>query len=645
MHIRFNLLISFLLLTISTIAQSNAVLFTIDGNKYYLNEFKEALDNSNLDNKNDKNECRAFLNQFIEFKLQVLEAERARLDKNSNFIDKVKEYKKQLTHPYLYDKQTVEKLAREAYERKKTEIRVRQILVKISPFASPKDTLIAFEKIKNIKKRLVSGENFEKVVAEVSDDYNAAKNKGDLWYIGPFKVPYKVENYIYSNPQAKYSPPIRSEQGYHIVEILDKRPFQGIIKVAHIMVANPADTSKIEQDKAKQKIDELYLKAIGGQDFKQLAIEFSDDKGAATNGGELPAFETGDMEHEFEAACDKLSSVGDISKPVRTKFGWHIIKLLSKEELPSFEALRSDLEQKVIEDSRGKIAKNISLEKLKSKYNFKDYHDLFGIFEIVDSTIFEAKWKKPEIADLEAKLFEFNNRTYYQKDFANYLENNQSVMFPIPIDSYVNNKYDEFISSVLFRFESNEAENSNPLIESKLKEYKENILAYSIAEKEVWSKVANEEGLVDFYNKHKSDYITIFKYSADLKKVEKLFMKLKKQQAPDNELVSIIKSRADLGFGLIEKAVFNDGQNEFFDKVIARYKSGEIKNSNKFIAFEKEQRIVWLNSEITHTSKKIEDVKGSVISDYRKYMLDNWIKTLKNKYTIEVNESTFESIF
>lgn len=652
MHLRSNLLILFLLCPLFVFAQNNEVIFTINNKNVYLSEFKEALNKSNIENKNDKEACQKFLNQFIEFKLKVFEAEKQGLNKKAEILSQVKAFKKNLILPYLTDKQYVEKLAHEAYQRMKTEYHVRQILIRVSAYAAPKDTMVAYDRALSVKKKLLSGENFESIALSVSDAFNTPLNKGDLWYIGPFKLPYKIENYIYSNPKSKISAPIRSKLGYHIIEILDKRPYQGSIKVAHIMIALPLDTAKNEQEKARIKINEVYQKLLDGQDFKQLAIQYSDDKGAAISGGELPFIETGDMEHEFERACFNLTSDGAFSKPVKTSYGWHIIKRISKQDLPPFTELKDKIEKKVIKSERGELAKEQALQSIKSNYNFKDYHDFFGIFEILDSTIFEGVWKKPEFAELNEKMFEFNNRVYYQKDFVNFLESNQGKMFPIPISTYVKIKYDDFIEEVLFDFEAKQIETGNPYIYSRLREFEENILAYKIFEKEVVSKYSETAKIENYYNKHKQDYnkkyqadVSIFAYSEGLRKVEKLFMKLKKQQISDIELIAKIKSNLDLAFELITNSVIEEGNEPLVDLLIKKYKTGSLNKDKKFFAFDDEKKIVWLNSEIAKTDKTFEEVEEDVAIDYRQYIMQQWIKELKSDYKVEINQDTFESIF
>src|SRR5690606_7280814 len=117
----------------------------------------------------------------------------------------------------------------------------------------------------------------------------------------------------------------------------DKRPSQGELTTAHIMVKLSPTAGQDEIDNAKKKIDEIYGKLENGEDFARLAEQFSDDRGSAAKGGELPPFKAGRMVIEFEEAAFNLKNDGEVSAPVKTAYGWHIIKRLGKRDLQPLE--------------------------------------------------------------------------------------------------------------------------------------------------------------------------------------------------------------------------------------------------------------------------------------------------------------------
>jgi len=653
MYFRLIIFITLVTFCTNTFAQQNPTLFSIDGNNIGLNEFKRAFDKTNqLELDDNKEATRNFLNQYINFKLKVAEARKLSLNRDEKFRKLVEAYKKSIVKTYVTDAETINRLASQAYRRMKTEIQLRHILIKVHRYADPKDTLIAYQKALGIRKNLVNGKNFNELATEVSDDSDAINNKGELGYISAFNLPYAIENYIYNSNSDKYSLPLRSYSGYHLVKIIKKRPAPGYFKVAHIMLMHPNDTSKRARDDVKKKIDEIYRKLIIGEDFKLLAQKYSEDISSSKNGDELPWFGTGQMPTEFEEACINIST-GSFSRPIKTRFGWHIIKKADQKELAPYQIVKEQVENIVRHSRRGKIAQNKAIKELKKNYQFKDFQSLSLVWKLVDSTIFEAKWVNQNVVDLNEKLFEFNNRAYFQKDFVKSLKDNQEISFPIPVKNYVYLRYREFVNKILLKFEMEQIEKKNNEIAHLLKSYEEIILANNVMETKVWSKLANNEaGMLSYYNKNKEKYnksyqadVSIFKYSEELKKIEKQFRKLKKSNASDQEIIARIKANTDITFDLVEKAVKEKGEHTIIDKVIEKYEAGELENSDKMFIFENKKRIVWLNSGITKTNKSLDQVRDKVAEDYELYFEKNWIHQLKRKYKVEISEDVFQSIF
>ncbi len=653
MYFRLIIFITLIFLSAGSYAQNDPVLFSVDGEKVGLKEFTNAfLKNNQFSIAENKEATRNFLNNYINYKLKIAEAYKQNLQRGNEIKDLMHVFKEDLIQAYLADKELVNEMVDEVYQRMKTEIKVRHILIKVHRYADPKDTLIAYHKALAIRTSLMSGKNFNELASEVSDAPGAAVDKGEMGYISVFKLPYPIESYIYNTNSEKYSLPIRSKKGYHIVKVDGKRPAVGYFSIRNILVVNPDDTSQVAKNEAKRKIDEAYAKLVSGADFTQVMENYSEDVACDGNSNLLPWFGTGFMPEEIETTCINLQN-GEYSRPVKTRFGWHIISKVAHENIPSFGLIREQIENMVIRSGRAGRARRKTINQLKKKHQFKDYQTLSEVWKNVDSTIFDAQWKPDEYFDLPGKLFEFNNRTYFQKDFVNYLKNNQEIVFPISIKNYVYLRYKEFVDKIVLRFEIEQAEKENSEISSQLKDYQESILVNKIMKQEVWSKLnPNTKSLKEYYNKNREKYntnhqanVTIFKFNEELKKIEKQFKKLKRKNASDQEIVARIKANTDISFDIFEKGIKEEGENSLVDKIIARYKIGELDLDDRMFVFENAKKIIWLNSKVEKTDKSIDEVMELVSNDYKSYFEQNWIKQLKRKYSIVVNEEVFESIF
>ncbi|MDB5262459.1 MAG: peptidylprolyl isomerase, partial [Adhaeribacter sp.] len=318
-------------------ASKDPVLETIGGKPVYTAEFEYVYhkNNGNAENANTRASIQEYLDLYTNFKLKVMDAESRGLDTTTAFRQELEGYKQQLAQPYLTEKSVTEKLIREAYDRMQKEVNASHILINVAPDAEPKDTLAAYNKVLELRKRLVAGEDFAQLAHAFSEDPSAKENYGKLGYFTALQMVYPFEDAAYKTLPGQLSQPIRTRFGYHIIKVNDVRSAQGEIKVSHIMVRATPGLPKADSVAAKKKIDEIYTRVARKQNWDQLVAQFSEDVSSAENGGELPWFGTGRMIGNFEEAAFKLAKPGDITRPVQTPYGWHIIKLIERRSLPS----------------------------------------------------------------------------------------------------------------------------------------------------------------------------------------------------------------------------------------------------------------------------------------------------------------------
>ena len=325
------------------------VILEVGDHKITKSEFLQIYLKNNPAPKYDQLSLDEYMELFVKFQLKVAEAEALGHDTIPRLVQELDGYKKQLAAPYLIDSSKSEALVQEAYERYKTEIRASHILVKLAPEAQPQDTLNAYKRIMVLRNRIINGEKFEDVATSKggSDDPSVQENKGDLGFFSVFQMVYSFEDVAYKTNVGEVSMPVRSKFGYHLVYVTDKRSARGTIKVAHIMVNCPSHLDNETLSSCKKKINEIYEKAIKGDDFESLAKTYSDDPSSNRRGGLLPDFGTGTLTRmvpEFENAAFDLKNNGDISKPIQTSYGYHIIKRIDWKPIASFEETKKELD-------------------------------------------------------------------------------------------------------------------------------------------------------------------------------------------------------------------------------------------------------------------------------------------------------------
>ncbi|TAF75584.1 MAG: peptidylprolyl isomerase [Bacteroidetes bacterium] len=468
-------------------------------------------------NKNNANSADAYsqkslseyMDLYTKFRLKVKEAEDTGLDTTQAFKSELNGYKKQLATPYLTEKSVTEALVKQAFSRSQEEVKASHILIKVSPEAEPKDSLLAYNRIMDVRKKALSGESFEALAKTFSEDPSAQMNSGNLGYFTALQMVYPFEDGAYNTAVGQVSMPVRTRFGYHIIKVADKRKSKGEIKVAHLMVRFSAGGDVQDSLAAAKKATELYSRIEKGEDWGKLVNEFSDDMNSRPKNGELPAFSTGNMIPTFEEAAFKLEKIGDISKPVQTAYGFHLIKLLEKKEPSTFEQAEATLKSKVSKDSRSDLSKTYLINRLKRENRFVENTKGMEIAKLqADSTLvlgaFEYKTDKKENTET---IFSISEKKYSVNDFLAYLKTKAKKKNNVSPKHYMSLLYKDYTNDMLTSYEENNLDSKYEDYRMLVKEYRDGILLFQLMDSKVWTKaVEDTAGLKKFYEENKQNY-------------------------------------------------------------------------------------------------------------------------------------------
>ncbi|MGB3544527.1 peptidylprolyl isomerase, partial [Rubrivirga sp.] len=282
-----------------------------------------------------------FLDRYVDFKLKVLAARDAGYAQDSSYQAEVEAYRDQLAGPYFLDRRVIDGIVEDLYEKQAEELDVSHILLLLSPAASPVDSAAAFERITAVRDSILAGQiSFEDAAVRTSEDPSAAQNQGDLGTLSGGRTVLPFEDAAYNTPVGQISEPVRTRFGVHILRVDARRPSRPEIGARHILIRT---TPEVSVDSATAIVQDLRARALAGEDFGDLAREFSEDTGSGANGGDLGTFGRGRMVAPFEQAAFALEDVGDLSEPVVTRFGVHVIELTSVPERPALEDAYTEL--------------------------------------------------------------------------------------------------------------------------------------------------------------------------------------------------------------------------------------------------------------------------------------------------------------
>tara|TARA_B100000900_G_scaffold160802_1_gene136521 strand:- start:509 stop:1771 length:1263 start_codon:yes stop_codon:yes gene_type:complete len=177
--------------------------------------------------------------------------------------------------------------------------------------------------------RLKEGESFEKLAASYSSGQNALEG-GFLGWRTSSELPSLFSGIVSNLKVGEIADPLRSGAGFHILKLTDKRgntvKFLDQTLARHILV-QPSEIRT--ENQAELLINDIYERLNEGEDFKQLARQYSEDPGSKMDGGDLGWSNPGDYDPAFEKTMNE-TQIGEMSKPIQSSFGWHIIEVLDR---------------------------------------------------------------------------------------------------------------------------------------------------------------------------------------------------------------------------------------------------------------------------------------------------------------------------
>lgn len=621
-------------------------LFTYGTNSVSKDEFLRAYNKNKTPVTDKEKSLREYLDLYSKFKIKVKAAQELKVDTLEQLKYDMQNFRNQVEEGYMMDEKGMDALVDEAIQRGQKDIHLLHFYVAINNKMSPADTIKAHKAMDEVYDELSRGKTgYDEIVDEVSQKIMPVKGK-DLGYVTVFSLPYDMENLVYSLKPGDVSKVFRTKSALHIFKIADERKSAGKWKVAQILFAIPPDVSGEKLKSIEKLADSVYKLLKDGASFTDLVKTYSDDKLTYLNGGEMPEFGTGKFELPFEKAVFALKNDGDISEPIFTGYGFHIVKRLQQRDIPtdkSDENFVYALKQQIMQDSRfDKVKADFAKEVLK-KTNYKRNISVKDdqLFRYADSvTVNKAVGNYPIN---KAIIFSFSKSNVKGSDWLNFVKD-----YKLNADVYKgeNNKelLDKYITTTAFEYYRKHLEEYNADFKYQMQEFREGNMLFEIMEKNVWSKAANDSnGLKNYYDAHKANYlwaesadVLLFNCS-NLKSADAAIANLKsgkdwRKIAEDSEgtiqsdsaryeitQLPIETAGSDLTEGTISAPLVNKMDNTAsFVKILKKYPANQ--------------------------QRSFEEARGLVINEYQNHLEEKWIEELKKKYPIKVNEAVFQSL-
>ena len=633
-------------------AQPDPVLFTIKNHPVYLSEFRQIYAKTNQE-KADFSEAslREYLDLYIKFKLRVQRGRELQLDTTQAFKTEFEGYRRQLAASYLVDKEVTGKLVREAFERMQQDVDISHIFIACDKNAKPADTLRAYNRAASLYKMLQSGATFEQLARDSSEDKSAKENGGRLGFVTAMLPDgyYHMETAIYTAKPEETIPPVRSNSGYHILRAHRLRPARGEVEIAHILLRK----GKTEEENTQKRLraDSVYTALKNGADWELLCSGVSEDKMSAAKGGNIGYFGINRYQFAFEEAAFALQNDGDISTPVETSLGWHILKRIGRRGVDNFEKVQRALEERIKRDSRIEVAKQSMIARIRTEGNFQEYPETLAKWTAgqVDSIFLTYRWS-PDPAKPQTPLQRYGDaQTYTLADFETFCfraSRDRMRGFGQPLQETIDRMYKIWSEEAALHFEESQLEKKHPEYRSLVREYREGMLMFDAANLEVRDRAsADSAGLEQFFLQNLTDKykwgerarVSVYTLQSD---DPELLLKVR-DFAAQNPSAEVLKKFNEKEKVLtVSEKTFEKGKNKDLNFVWKPGGMTSVKTDNvtKTAVFTKVEEI------IPAAPKTLEESRGYALADYQDYLEKQWLEKLKTEYPVKIDETVFKSL-
>lgn len=477
-----------------------------------------------------------FLERYVDFRLKVLAAQEAGYATDSTIQAEIKGYRTSFAKPFLLDKEVINPVIQTLYERRKEMVDASHILIRFPDNPSGHDTLVAYNKILDLKDSLAKGSDFGELAFKFSEDPSAQGRadspgyRGRLGYFSAGRMVDAFESAAWNTPVGEVSDIIRTRFGYHLLYIHDRRPAVQDIRLSHILIRLQGTTAE-DTTAALERIRDLQERIANGEDFARLAQGFSDDARSGPQGGDIGwlAYDNYNIVLPFREAAFELENVGDVSDIVETRFGYHLIKLTERKapgtlideyenlkqmasRLPRTNAAETALRKAIITDRGGRYDTTTVMRVLA------------GVTP--DSVLIRISGEHLPDSLRDQTFATLGDSAYTWTDWSQFTKSAR-VQAQDNLEAQVDALAGAFLESVALDYEAAALEERDDEFRTIMEEFKDGLMLFKLMEDSVWTAAAQDTAALEaYYEAHQETYqypdrtriITLFSASDSLLK-------------------------------------------------------------------------------------------------------------------------------
>lgn len=578
----------------------------------------------------DDLELEEFLKLYIDYKLKLASARDGGYFDNEEILSELANYENQSAVPYWLEKRVRDELLEELYQRSQYEIHASHILIQVSENATPRDTTRAYNRLIEARDKYLAGEDtFENLSMEYSSKQRGQSMGGDLGYFSAGWSVKEFEDAAFATPVDSVSMPVRSQFGYHIIKVHDKRDRVPEHNFSHIFFNSRGGQSSPQE--AMEKAQEAYTYLESGLDWNEITERFSDDMQSKRNGGDIGWTDQNRFEPVFTETVFSITEPGNYTEPFESEYGVHIVRLDSIRTFKSKEAELDHLYERLRSLPRYRENQPAVLSAVKRSGNAQIHTDVQKemeafLEEAPQNDFLRQPWDN--VSELQQKpLYSINDVNYTVADFKNWMEtrleqeNTKRYRYQF-VREFADQATEEQLTDI--------TKQEFPEFAQLSKDYLNGLVVFSITEDSVWNYSGTaSDALEAIYNDNPDDYWFERRYRyVRIASTADSTLHAAREKIQSGVIPDSLRNHFQ---GLIvRRDVINSLENFPFSEM-AGLEQGEF---SEIFEYRRRQTIYYLEEILEPRQMTYEEAYNKLVATYQPIREAQWIESMRSKYSV-----------
>ncbi len=574
-----------------------------------------------------------FLPVYLNYKAKIQNAKELGYFDDPNLLSEYEVYAKQAAYSFWLENKIKPTEFEEYYRKAGSEVKSQHVLISVSEGASPEDTLIAYNALIEARNKFLAG---EATMEELNQQYSSTRQGqlmgGDLPWFGVGTTVAPFEEAIYSLDVNEISMPVRTQFGYHLILLTDKRESVPARNVSHIFL-------RAEPKENLDKINQIYDDLQKGLPWVVAAADFSQDKLSSEKSGNIGWVKYGrNFNSDFVDAIMKIDPTLPYSKPVKTVYGYHIFKIDSVETFKSEEERKEAFMKEFLTSPNFRKSNTFVINWMKNNYGFKpntaaiDKYKAFVYSQ--DTTRFNAI---DEPTNGSEPFFLSKKESESIGDFHQFLKDTYGSAKAVEyreewLDTYINKVIDgQLVPLAIKEF---------PDFEKQLYNYKIGLAVYQLNDDNIWGSAnVDSSALMKIYTDNPEEYSF---------EERKFYYLLSSNDSTLLDAVDFVKegnSPDSIRTYYPKVAVLRDSsgiQNEEYYETLSTMKPASF---SKEFEYKKRKSYLYLYDILPARRMTFEESFNRLLATYQPEREKIWHDKLKKKYKIKADVKNLRKAF